>query len=92
MSGQFHARIEASQPRRWLGIGMLAFMGVLLIYVAMATPPDLAWQVFLLVMGGLAIWVAEKMRRATDGWIELRWRYLRPGKRTCVRRQKGYRS
>lgn len=72
MSGHVNPRIEASQPRRWLGVGMLTFMGVLLIYVAMAAPPELAWQVFLLLMGGLSIWVAEKMRRATDGWIEFR--------------------
>ena len=68
----FQPRIEASQPRRWLGVGMLVFLGALLIYVAFATPPELAWQVFLLVAGGVSLWVGDKMRRATDGWIELR--------------------
>ena len=68
----FQPRIEASQPRRWLGVGMLVFLGALLIYVAFATPPELAWQVFLLVAGGVSLWVGDKMRRTTDGWIELR--------------------
>lgn len=71
MSDPFQPKIAASQPRRWLGVGMLLFLGGLLIYVAFATPPDLAWQVFLLLMGGASLWVGDKMRRATEGWIEL---------------------
>jgi len=72
MSDEFQPRIEASTPRRWLGVGMLMFLGGLLIYVAFAAPPDLAWQVFLLVMGGVSLWLGEKMRRATEGWIEFK--------------------
>lgn len=72
MSVDVQAKIQASQPRRWLGIGMLFFLGALLIYVAFATPPDLVWQVFLLIVGGASLWVADKMRRATEGWIELK--------------------
>ena len=71
MSDPFQPKIAASQPRRWLGVGMLLFLGGLLIYVAFATPPDLAWQMFLLLMGGVSLWVGDKMRRATEGWIEL---------------------
>ncbi|WP_050931577.1 hypothetical protein [Aestuariivita boseongensis] len=71
MADPFQPRIAASQPRRWLGVGMLVFLGGLLIYVAFTTPPDPAWQVFLLVMGGASLWLGDKMRRATDGWIEL---------------------
>lgn len=72
MSVDAQTKIQASQPRRWLGIGMLFFLGALLIYVAFATPPDLGWQVFLLIVGGASLWVGDKMRRATEGWIELR--------------------
>ncbi len=71
MSDPFQPKIAASPPRRWLGVGMLLFLGVLLIYVALATPPDPAWQVFLLVMGVGSLWVGDKMRRATEGWITL---------------------
>lgn len=71
MTDQARARIQASTPRRWLGVGMLMFLGGFLIYVAFATPPDLPWQVFLLVTGGAALWLGDRMRRATDGWIEL---------------------
>lgn len=72
MSDPFQPKIAASPPRRWLGVGMLLFLGALLIYVAFATPPDLAWQVFLLMMGGASLWLGDKMRRATEGWIELK--------------------
>ena len=71
MSDPFQPKISASQPRRWLGVGMLMFLGGLMIYVAFATPPAFAWQMFLLLMGGASLWVGDKMRRATEGWIEL---------------------
>lgn len=71
MSDQFRVRVEASQSRRWLGIGMLFFLGALLVYIALATPPSFGWQVFLIVMGGGSVWFGDKMRRATEGWIEL---------------------
>lgn len=71
MSDQFRGRVEASQSRRWLGIGMLFFLGALLVYIALATPPSFGWQVFLIVMGGGSVWFGDKMRRATEGWIEL---------------------
>jgi len=61
------ANARASVPRRWLGIGMLAFLGGLLIYVALSTPPEvIGWQAFLVILGGASIFLAEKMRRATE--------------------------
>lgn len=65
------ATVSASQPRRWTGVGMLLIVGVVVIYVAMATPPSFSWQVFLLVIGAGAIWMAERMRRATEHKLEL---------------------
>ncbi|MFK7751456.1 MAG: hypothetical protein AB8B51_02795 [Sedimentitalea sp.] len=50
---------------------MLAVIGGLVIYVAFATPPDLVWQIFLLVTGIVALWMADKMRRATEYTLEL---------------------
>ena len=66
------ATAQASAPRRWMGIGMLDLLGGLLIYVAFATPPaTIGWQVFLLILGAAGLYVAEKMRRATELVIQL---------------------
>ena len=65
------AVIQASPPRRWMGVGMLAAIGVLVIYVALVAPPVPVWQAFLIVTGGLALWMADRMRRATGYAIEL---------------------
>lgn len=65
------AVVEASAARRWMGVILLAALGGLVIYVALATPPALMWQVFLIVVGGLALWMADRMRRATESRIEL---------------------
>lgn len=59
------AEMEASTGRRALGIVSLWSLCGLLLYVAIASPPALGWQVFLLVLGFGAAWMAEKMRRAT---------------------------
>lgn len=62
----------ASVPRRWMGVGMLAILGGLLVYVALSTPPQSAmWQVFLIVLGAAALFLADKMRRATELSIHL---------------------
>ena len=65
------AVVKASAARRWMGVLMLGGLGGMVIYVALASPPGLGWQVFLIVIGGLALWMAEKMRRATEHRIEL---------------------
>lgn len=66
------ARAAASTPRRWMGLGMLAFLGGLLLYVAFATPPQqVMWQVFLIAMGLAALYLSDKMRRATALTIRL---------------------
>ncbi|MDF1727013.1 MAG: hypothetical protein P1U53_04595 [Sulfitobacter sp.] len=65
------ATVKASPGRRLLGLGSLGLLGLLLIYIAFAQPPSLAYQVFLIVTGGGAIWVADAMRRATASVVEL---------------------
>lgn len=71
MSDEVLATAEASAARRWLGIGMLAAIGGLVIYVAFSSPPSLGWQVFLVAMGVGALWMAVRMRRATESQIVL---------------------
>lgn len=78
------AVIEASQARRWMAVFMLAGVAAAVIYVALATPPELGWQMFLLVTGGGALWMAEKLRRATTGRIELTSSTLRSSDGTII--------
>ncbi len=66
------AEVRASVPRRYLGIGMLLFLGALLIYAALVRPPAvLGWQAFLIGLGAASLWIAERMRHATSLAVEL---------------------
>ena len=65
------AVVRASTGRRILGLGCLALLGVLLLYIALAQSPALGWQVFLIVLGVFSIWAADRMRQATASSIEL---------------------
>ena len=66
------ATVSASAMRRGLGITMLGLLGLLLIYTGILRPPaHMGWQAFLVVMGILSLWGAERMRRATRVAVEL---------------------
>lgn len=71
MNDEVLAVVSVSQVRRWLGVGILAAIGVMVLYVALSTSPEFNAQIFLIVTGLLSLWMADKMRRATDLWIEL---------------------
>lgn len=65
------AVVEASSARRWLAIAILMSLGMLTLYLAFTAPPALAWQVFLIGTGLGALWLADRLRRATAMRIEL---------------------
>lgn len=65
------ATVKASAGRRFLGIGLLSILGVLVIYVAVASPPSFGWQIFLVALGITALLVADAMRRSTAHVLEL---------------------
>lgn len=66
------AILSASIGRRFLGVGSLGCLGLFLLYFAFAQPADTALaQGFLLIAGVGAVWLADKMRRATSQSIEL---------------------
>ena len=73
------AKVAASSPRRWIGVGMMATVGALVIYVALVTPPQLGWQVFLLAVGAASFWLSHCMFNATADTIELTRSTLRTG-------------
>ncbi len=79
MQEEVLATVAASAARRWTGVGMLATVGTLVIYVALASPPQFGWQVFLLVIGAAAFWLAHRMWYATRDRIELTPSQLRTG-------------
>ena len=54
-----------------MGVISMYLLGLLLIYVAFARPPSFGWLVFLLAFGCGSLWLAEKMRRATERVINL---------------------
>lgn len=61
MTEEVLATLHASPARRVLGVGMQAALGVLLLYIAFATPPALVWQIFLVVVGVASLWMAQRM-------------------------------
>ena len=65
------ARIEASGLRRIMGVAMLGIIGLVLLYIAMSTPPSAGWLLFLLIVGAAALWLSWRMWQATQYQIEL---------------------
>lgn len=65
-SEPFELRIAPSPARRVVGVGMLAALGVLLTYLALARPPEaLGWRLFQLGAGLLGLWLARRMWRGS---------------------------
>ena len=65
------ATVEASSGRRVMGLASLWGLGLLVLYLALTQPNDLAWRALLVVIGLATLWLAERMRRATALYIEL---------------------
>lgn len=78
------AVVRASTGRRVLGIASLALLGVMLIYIAFSQPPAVGWQLFLLIIGGGALWCAQAMWRATASSVELTPLMLRDADGTVI--------
>jgi len=85
-SEEILAFAQASTGRRVIGMGSLGFLGVMLIYIALASTPEIEWRVFLLAVGVVAIMLADKMRRATSSRIELTETELRDSDGTVIAR------
>ncbi|MEM1073248.1 MAG: hypothetical protein AAF665_03405 [Pseudomonadota bacterium] len=78
------ARLAASGARRIMGIGMLAFLAILVLYVAVVSPPALGWQVFLVVLGSASLMIAQAMWKATAATLELTRAELRDDTGTVI--------
>ncbi|MEP1613877.1 MAG: hypothetical protein ABJL72_18395 [Roseobacter sp.] len=71
------ARVAASNGRRLLGIGTLSLLAILVIYVAIVSPPSFGWQIFLIALGSGALMIARAMHKATRNTLELTRQELR---------------
>lgn len=71
------ATVNASLPRRVITLGLLCVLALLVIYVAIATPPALGWQIFLIAVGISSLMVANAVRKATKFELELTREELR---------------
>ena len=66
------ARVHVSPPRRAFGVGVLAVLGALLIWLAFAAPPEVfGLQIMLIALGLAALWAAARMWRVTQLALEL---------------------
>lgn len=78
------ATAGASAGRRYFGMASLGILGVMLIYIALVQSPAFEWRLFLLILGGAALWMTDKMRRATMTRIELTETVLRDTDGTVI--------
>jgi len=79
------ARIRPTMLRRLVGVGTLAVLGGLLVYIGVAFPPrTILWQAFLVGLGALALWLAERSWRASAREIELTETELRDSAGTVI--------
>jgi hypothetical protein len=86
MNDDVLAIVEASAVRRWMGVLMMASLGGLVIFIALSAPPEPFWQVFLIITGVAALWMAEKMRSATRSRIELTAQEMRTSEGQVIAR------
>jgi len=63
--------LAASAGRRVIGVGSVALLGLILLYLALVQAPSVGWQLFMVGFGTLALWLAQRMWRATRLRLEL---------------------
>lgn len=87
MDDEVLARISASPARRVMGVLSMGALGAILVYVGFARPPEgLVWQLVLIVFGAGALFLADRMRRATAEVLELTREELRSTDGTVIAR------
>lgn len=66
------ARLAAPPARRMVATGMIAALGVLILWIAVAHPPAaLGWRLFLLAGSAGTLWLAVRLWQATGVVLEL---------------------
>jgi len=65
------ATVTPSPMRRMFGVAVMGTLGVLLIYMALATAPSFGWRLVLFAFGGLALVGTMRLWQATLARVEL---------------------
>lgn len=78
------ATVRPTPLRRGIALLALVFLSVVTIYVALFQTGPMPGRVVLLAIGVLALWGADRMRRATAGCVELTAAGLRDGNGTQI--------
>lgn len=72
MSDEIIATLKPTMARRGFAVGVIAALGAMLLYLAVTNPPQSpVWLVFLIGLGVVALWGAERLFRATEKPLEL---------------------
>ncbi|WP_172293570.1 hypothetical protein [Pseudoruegeria sp. HB172150] len=80
MSEEVLARVGPSPARRWLAVTILIVLGGLLVYLSvMSAEAGLLVQGLLLVLGIGSVVMGDRIRKATETWVELTEDGLRDG-------------
>lgn len=81
------AVLRPSAPRRLVGVGAAFGLGLFLVWIGFARPPEaLVWKLFVPGFGILMLWLADAMRRATGLQLELSREELRDSSGRIVAR------
>lgn len=70
--GSTLTELRASPTRRFIGVGTIVALGVLLIWIGLSQDAPVLWRLLLGSIGLLALWCGYELYRATDGAILLR--------------------
>jgi hypothetical protein len=63
--------LSASAGRRAVGVGSVAFLGLIMLYLAIVQSPGLGWQVVMAAFAAASFWLARRMWQATAHRLEL---------------------
>lgn len=86
MQDEIVAQAGASAGRRIIGVGIVAALGLLLLYVAVTAAMGAVWQVLLVAVGALSLWAAQVMWQATALTLHLTRDELRDSAGTLLAR------
>ncbi|MBB3992958.1 hypothetical protein GGR95_000577 [Sulfitobacter undariae] len=76
--------LGVAAPRRYLGMGLLGMLGLMLIYIGSFQSPAFGWGLLLVLLGAGSLWMVDKMRRASGTRIELTRTVLRDSDGTVI--------
>ena len=71
MDDEILAVLEANAARRWFATILLAGLACVLFYLALTASSQPVWRTVAFLVGGFALWTAQRLRIATGFRVEL---------------------